>query len=807
MADSKINWQDIHRQIYLGLDILAEFEALGVRVASRVPNAKGFVDAHAINCEDRTPSASICVQDSPPLGRYTDFRDPARSCFLLEFAVRCGKGTFTEVLKHYAGRANVKLPSAEYEWTGSRLDFRDPPDPSFFELQMYSEGKPGVTVRALKEVGVRAASLPKTLPPEMRNHVFAFPMYGSSMLLGLDPTGFHCVASNPARRIRRYRGKGQPDDLIKTQTFDTYGLMNVEGLKHLGEATVVNIVEGITDLLVGQAVLGPWRDEAPAERQHVILSAGGCSYHCKPEWLPHFAGKEIRLWFDVCDQKNEGQNAAAVWVAQLLAVAKAVRNVTLPLGPEGGKNDLRAWLTEPGATRGYAEMYQYAQTFDPIDPGDAEAAEATPHSALLKGLGLVVIGEHEGTEHIEVYSEEHRKGHTIRDVDKLTIAKLIQLVGVELVEEHVHEGKDPQPPRVQLKDVKNAIAAAAGTRLFRGIDRLGGGTWEIDGDIVLVKSQEVGVLRGTKIERINSSFYKERFLDLSQSSENWTDFNVLERYLVEAQRDDWCREVFQETTKLFAKWFWKQQPAPKVITSLVIASWLQTIWTWRPEVFITCDSDTGKSLLIESTLPAIWGSLCWHSHKVTEAAIRQTLKHHAKIPLQDEFEHSPNRQAVLELWRVTSRRGKVTRGTADQKGMEFYIRHLPWFAAIEMGLRKQADKNRFIILDMLEIPAEIRGNVDLPSSTRLHELGQNLLGVGLRHIGRAKELANQLKIGQVTGVPGRVLESFSVPCAIASAIEGLTLPEARQLITFWLSHWDFTGQAVKDKFSVLEKIL
>ena len=67
-------------------------------------------------------------------------------------------------------------------------------------------------------------------------------------------------------------------------------------------------------------------------RKHVGLSAGGCSYHPKKEWMGHFQGKDVRVVFDVGDANDAGQIGAAVWVAALLPVARCVRNVLLPMG-------------------------------------------------------------------------------------------------------------------------------------------------------------------------------------------------------------------------------------------------------------------------------------------------------------------------------------------------------------------------------------------------------------------------------------------------------------------------------------------
>src|SRR5262249_45475403 len=155
-----------------------------------------------------------------------------------------------------------------------------------------------------------------------------------------------------------------------------------------------NIVEGITDLLACQAVLRDWVDADPDSRKHVVLSAGGCTYHPKPEWMQHFAGKEMRVWFDVGDKNNEGQVGAAVWAAAVQSVAGMVRNCPLPLSPKGGKNDLRAWLVgdEKRGLRpnNYADMCEFAETFKAVEPSEA-AAGLTPGDAILANLGINVI--------------------------------------------------------------------------------------------------------------------------------------------------------------------------------------------------------------------------------------------------------------------------------------------------------------------------------------------------------------------------------------------------------------------------------
>lgn len=336
MADAKLKWQEATQQILQSLDIAAEYALLGVRMAGggkAKVSAKGWMQCHAIDREDVSPSAGINVGDGPMRGRYKDFAGDGKTINLFDFAAtKAGKfgGDWKQARNHYARQTGVKLPEGAEELVADRLELYDA---SFGVLSAYAAGKPGVTVRALKAVGAKGARWPKGLSAEKTNHVLAFPMYGSA-LLDLEPTAWHLVSSQPRLKIRVFQGKGNPDKLEKTLTLGEYGLMGVDALNRLADAEVVWIVEGISDLLALTEAWLAWRDEVGevVANKHVVISAGGTSYQCKPEWVDLFAGKDCRVCFDVGDKDDAGQSGAKAWARTLLKVAKCVRNVALPLG-------------------------------------------------------------------------------------------------------------------------------------------------------------------------------------------------------------------------------------------------------------------------------------------------------------------------------------------------------------------------------------------------------------------------------------------------------------------------------------------
>jgi len=92
--------------------------------------------------------------------------------------------------------------------------------------------------------------------------------------------------------------------------------------------------------------------------------------------------------------------------------------------------------------------------------------------------------------------------------------------------------------------------------------------------------------------------------------------------------------------------------------------------------------------------------------------------------------------------------------------------------AIESGLIKAADRNRFIVLDLQAVPARTRGRLILPGELALRELGLKICAIALRYADQAAAIFAGLKGTVFDGIHGRVIESFSVPASLYAAITG-----------------------------------
>jgi hypothetical protein len=200
------------------------------------------------------------------------------------------------------------------------------------------------------------------------------------------------------------------------------------------------------------------------------------------------------------------------------------------------------------------------------------------------------------------------------------------------------------------------------------------------------------------------------------------------------------------------------------VAALVPATFIQACWTWRPLVSIIGASDSGKSTLLSQVIVPVLGEWTIAADRSTEAGLRQRIGCNAAPVVIDEFDLYKHRQQVLELFRTASRGGEILRGTADQTGMSYGVRHIGWFAAIESGDVWGQDRNRFIRLELL--PPRNRGELVLPGSRELGELGRVLTAAAIWAAPRAVELAESIRNTAVAGIHGRLVESFAVPAAM-----------------------------------------
>lgn len=545
----------------------------------------------------------------------------------------------------------------------------------------------------------------------------------------------------------------------------------------------------------------------------------------RKDYSKHVDGRDIVV---IPDNDQPGRDHAAGIVLALSGISKSVKVLPLPDLP--AKGDVSDWLNAGGTAEKLREMIaataetdatkvteqksttkanqqKERESLDPSDP-----ALLARDREILAAIKLDVLGEL-GEGKAKVFSESCRKS-AVLDIDRITYDRLMLLCG-PIFRANVQKGNgDADDDRPTLTQVRNAIAAVASTRQITDHDEVGVGCWtgltddlkEAD-SIILVGAGEAAKWNGTKVlERILRPRVGGLLLELG-AAEHWYEYEKLAELMQQAGDPLWSYNVVLEAESLFSRWRWRnQETTPKVIVGLILATWVQTIFSWRPLVAITGKSNSGKSTLFEA-LDGIFGNLALKSSRSSAAGIRQAVKRSAAVVMVDEFEAGRNREESLEMFRASSRGDKVLRGTTGHKGMEFTLRHIVWVAAIESGLVREPDRNRFITLEAQTPTAALAGKLILPAPHVLNELGTKLLAVAVRNALSARELAVRLKSERFEGIHPRVVESYAVPAAMYAGIQQVEFQEAVGILRGLLETVDAGDSTEGDEETLLGDIL
>ena len=165
-----------------------------------------------------------------------------------------------------------------------------------------------------------------------------------------------------------------------------------------------------------------------------VCNLGGAK-KWKKEYCGDLKGRHVVI---LPDNDQPGSEHAVQVREHLDGIAASVRIVNLPVGP---KSDIIDWLAAGGTQE---QLQALLDAPGAADPGPAEApmtSEAPPTAAtdpasvhfeieLLAALNLDVLGEiADSNGAVKVFSADNRKSEIIRDVSRLSYARLLQICG------------------------------------------------------------------------------------------------------------------------------------------------------------------------------------------------------------------------------------------------------------------------------------------------------------------------------------------------------------------------------------------
>ncbi len=127
-----VDWDSYAKSILDGLDIHAEYTAMGVEITGRKVNGKGWIGCRAAGRVDQNPSGEINIGTGPGRGRYADWVT-GENLSLFDFAAKFGnKGDWKDARRYFAGRAGVSLRKSKIDklMDGLRPFLESPPEPT-----------------------------------------------------------------------------------------------------------------------------------------------------------------------------------------------------------------------------------------------------------------------------------------------------------------------------------------------------------------------------------------------------------------------------------------------------------------------------------------------------------------------------------------------------------------------------------------------------------------------------------------------------------------------------------------------------
>lgn len=162
---------------------------------------------------------------------------------------------------------------------------------------------------------------------------------------------------------------------------------------------------------------------------------------------------------------------------------------------------------------------------------------------------------------------------------------------------------------------------------------------------------------------------------------------------------------------LFQDLQWHDEASAYLLAGWTVLAPICGYLPWRPHVWITGGTGSGKSTVIRDLVrPLTGGMVLYVEGQTTEAGIRQELLDDAIPVVYDEGEVTGAKaegqiQAVLRLARGASSTGAATlKGTTHGTAIKYICRSMFCMASIGGAIKQESDKTRFSLLQLRRPP-------------------------------------------------------------------------------------------------------
>lgn len=375
------------------------------------------------------------------------------------------------------------------------------------------------------------------------------------------------------------------------------------------------------------------------------------------------------------------------------------------------------------------------------------------------------------------WSRINRKTY-ITALKDLNLDKLVQIGGDEIIR---HVSNTIQHGKIPFRNLKKDLIAEASKRQLGDPESLGQGIHLLkSGHILLICGGRAVLWDGSRFSAQEQPLVDGKFIEWEPGS-NWIDIKMIISR-VKNMNSVYAQGILDRATELFSQWRFTKKLDFRLITGWVFAQIVQTVWLWRPHLWMSGPQGSGKTLM-SLMLELLGGDLALrHEGQVlTEPGLRQSIGSNSSLVVIDEFEKSQHRDQIIEFLRSAGRGGVVTKGSINQKAIRFRIRHMVFVCSIETGLSRAAENARFLVI-------ETRKDADiypqLPQTSQVQELRVDIFSYAIWAAFKARGLVGQIK--SIKGVDPRFVEAVAVPFSMIAACDDDPLVTLRETVQSYI---------------------
>lgn len=401
---------------------------------------------------------------------------------------------------------------------------------------------------------------------------------------------------------------------------------------------------------------------------------------------------------------------------------------------------------------------------------------------------------------IALYSKVNRRIYMI-PIKELTLDMLCLVGSWEVrsrVSRTIEEGKIP------FKSLKSFLICKGGDNYLGNLREFGQGIHMLrDKRLLIVNGDEAVIYDGRQFIPQEYPIIDHQYIR-GDNDLRWVDMHTVKAMTLNMNSKK-AHKIIDSLLSVVSEWQFNNPLDNVLVTGWIIAQVVQSAWDWRPQLWISGSSGSGKTMLTQ-LVEGIAGNLSCRleGNGLTEPGLRQVLKDHAFCTIIDEFEMSPHRERIIERLRSAGRGGRAAIGSTRQKAIVSHIRHMFLVASIETGMIRAAEQYRYLQVYTRKDPLV---KPTIPATKELERLQLEIVSYALWAIYRARDLIANFE--GITNYDNRWVESVMVPFSMIAAYDEDPPEAMRKMVTDYLNCWskEHAGEDLEDEASLIQDIL